>query len=177
MNAMLMIVKYSSIYGDESEGADHGILAIFSSSALAAKTTLIPLDITHQFLATHEVRQALLFGHDTSHHQERITQSVSNVRQLFSEIVQFFAKTYAEVFNFTMGPPTHDPLAVFAAFLPNLFRFHTVCYILSFEPGPTYWNRFAPRPMEHGWSNDNALTNKQVSSEWPRTDRTVSSLG
>jgi len=100
--------------------------AIFSFSALAAKTILVPLDITHKFLATSEIRQALLFGYNTSHHCEREIQSVSHVRQLFSEIVQFFAKTYADIFGFTAGPPTHDPLAVFAAFLPESFQFLTV---------------------------------------------------
>lgn len=110
----------------------YGVPAIFSFSALAAKIILVPLDITHKFLATPEIRQALLFGCNTSYHRETEIQSVSNVRQLFSEILQFFAKTYADIFGFTAGPPTHDPLAVFAAFLPEAFQFHTVGLCLEY---------------------------------------------
>jgi uridine nucleosidase len=45
----------------------------------------------------------------------------STTRRLFHEILTFFAKTYADVFGLTEGPPLHDPLAVAAAFAPELF--------------------------------------------------------
>lgn len=47
--------------------------------------------------------------------------SVSTVRRLFFEVLTFFAKTYAEVFDLHAGPPTHDPLAVAVIFRPDLF--------------------------------------------------------
>jgi uridine nucleosidase len=44
--------------------------------------------------------------------------------------MSFFAATYADVFSITEGPPLHDPLAVAAAYNPDIFddrggeRFH-----------------------------------------------------
>lgn len=46
---------------------------------------------------------------------------VSPVRRLFLEILTFFAKTYADVFGITAGPPLHDPLAVAAVLMPEVF--------------------------------------------------------
>ncbi|KAH9841177.1 uridine nucleosidase-like [Teratosphaeria destructans] len=89
---------------------------ILNNRALAAKTNLVTLDLSHQFLATNEVRNGLLFGDTTSPRFEVSMSSASDVRRLFYEIVCFFAKTYAEVFGIGAGPPTHDPLAVFIAF-------------------------------------------------------------
>lgn len=95
---------------------------VFSNTALAAKTTLIPLDLTHQFLATSQVQMRLLFGYGSTSTAEPTLASTSPVRRLFFEILNFFAKTYADVFGLKAGPPTHDPLAVAAAFRPDLFH-------------------------------------------------------
>ncbi|KAK5122230.1 hypothetical protein LTR85_004140 [Meristemomyces frigidus] len=95
--------------------------ALFSNPALAKKTTLITLDLTHQFLATSEVQIGLL-GFGVKMRSEPTIDFVSTVRRLYFEIVNYFAKTYSEVFGFTAGPPTHDPLAVAAAFRPDLFH-------------------------------------------------------
>ena len=43
------------------------------------------------------------------------------MRALFTQIMSFFAGTYAEVFSITEGPPLHDPLAVAAAYNPDIF--------------------------------------------------------
>ncbi|KAF2773008.1 hypothetical protein EJ03DRAFT_306005 [Teratosphaeria nubilosa] len=94
---------------------------IFNNRVLAAKINLVTLDLSHQFLATNEVRSGLLFGDTNSTRFEVPMSSASEVRRLFYEIVCFFAKTYAEVFGIGAGPPTHDPLAVFIAFSPDLF--------------------------------------------------------
>lgn len=87
---------------------------------IRTKTTLIPLDLTHQFIATVDVQQTALHGHN---HTVDGTDQVSlpTVRKLFFEILTFFARTYAEVFGLTDGPPLHDPLAVAAVFAPELF--------------------------------------------------------
>jgi uridine nucleosidase len=44
------------------------------------------------------------------------------MRALFTQIMSFFAGTYAEVFSITEGPPLHDPLAVAAAYNPEIFE-------------------------------------------------------
>ena len=95
--------------------------AIFSNPVIAAKTTICPLDLTHQLLATSTVQQDLLHGHQVSNGNET-RKGPSQVRKLFVEILTFFAQTYADVFGLVEGPPLHDPLAVAAAFLPGIFE-------------------------------------------------------
>ncbi|KAI7088853.1 Inosine/uridine-preferring nucleoside hydrolase [Hortaea werneckii] len=94
---------------------------VFSNPTLSRKTTLIPLDLTHQFLATEDVKFGLLFGSQARMRNEPDLSSVSTVRRLFFEVLTFFAKTYAEMFDLRAGPPTHDPLAVAVIFRPDLF--------------------------------------------------------
>jgi len=90
---------------------------------LAPKTTLIPLDLSHQVLGTETVRHTLLFGSDEPLDATTAdtNQTPSPLRALFSQIMSFFAGTYAEVFSITEGPPLHDPLAVSAAVDPAIF--------------------------------------------------------
>lgn len=108
--------------------------SIFTNPILAPKTTLIPLDVTHQVLGTAEVRHGLLYGYDPwasivtkddSHDTQVAVASgakPSPIRALFAQILSFFAHTYAEVFALTSGPPLHDPLAVAAAIEPETFN-------------------------------------------------------
>lgn len=85
--------------------------SIFSNPVLAAKTTLITLDLTHLCLATSAVREKLLKGGDPS-------KPPSALRVMLEEILAFFASGYDNFFGMADGPPLHDPLAV-AALLPN----------------------------------------------------------
>ncbi|KAL8729747.1 MAG: hypothetical protein Q9166_004576 [cf. Caloplaca sp. 2 TL-2023] len=101
-------------FGNHSPWAEFNIYcdpeaaqSIFSNSVLAGKTTLITLDLTHQVLATKTIQERLRYG---SLIPER--KQVSDVRQMFSELLGFFAHTYADVFGISEGPPLHDPLAV-----------------------------------------------------------------
>lgn len=96
---------------------------IFSHPVLKSKTTLIPLDLSHQVLGTKAVRRTQLYGAD-----EVLEPSTANrdrtpsaLRALFTQIMSFFAGTYAEVFSIIEGPPLHDPLAVSAAIYPEIF--------------------------------------------------------
>ncbi len=82
--------------------------SVFGNRALAAKTTLIPLDLTHQVLATGEVQRTLLRG--TSVTEGSV--AAGNLRRMFHDLLVFFAKTYSEVYGLTEGPPLHDPIAV-----------------------------------------------------------------
>ena len=81
--------------------------SIFSNAELAAKTTLITLDLTHQVLATKDVQQQVLYGG-----LKKDVIGVSKIRQMFHDLLLFFAHTYADVFGIASGPPLHDPLAV-----------------------------------------------------------------
>lgn len=90
-------------------------------------------------LATADIRAQLLLGRysqktswhnskknsETNHHMndhESVNDSyISPIRALFYQIITFFAKTYADVFALTNGPPLHDPIAVAAAFDSFIF--------------------------------------------------------
>ena len=91
--------------------------SLLTNPVLTAKTTLITLDLTHRFLATDDVQKAMLHGYVS----KSKSSETSMVRKLFVEILTFFAKTYADVFGITEGPPVHDVLAAAAAFAPSLF--------------------------------------------------------
>lgn len=82
--------------------------SIFSNRKLAAKTTLIPLDFTHQVLATRQVQQTLLAGTPFT----TSSTAAMHLRQMFHDLLLYFAHTYSEVYGLTEGPPLHDPIAV-----------------------------------------------------------------
>lgn len=79
--------------------------AVFSEPELKQKTSLVTLDLTHQVLATKEVRDMLLHGRDNRAQPTRL-------RRMFYELLVFFAHAYEEVFGLSEGPPLHDPVAV-----------------------------------------------------------------
>ncbi|KAI2788784.1 hypothetical protein POX_e06805 [Penicillium oxalicum] len=80
--------------------------SIFSNPALAAKTTMAALDLTHQVLASENVQTRILHGgRDTS-------RPPTVIRQILHALLTFFAATYEQVFGLATGPPLHDPLAV-----------------------------------------------------------------
>ncbi|KAK4899692.1 Uridine nucleosidase 1 [Elasticomyces elasticus] len=147
-------------FSDAPMGTIHGEEAahvVFSNPALARKTILIPLDLTHQFIATSEVQMGLLFGQTTTGKAERTMANVTPVRRLFFEILTFFAKTYSDVFGLKTGPPTHDPLAVAATFRPDLF-------VYSKEPKDGQNERFSVEVVtkgEHGASDEARGGNSQ----------------
>jgi uridine nucleosidase len=83
---------------------------VLSNVELAAKTILIPLDVTHQVRVTKDIQKLLLYGKlgDES--------TPSTLRIMLVELVNFFSKTYDDIFGISDGPPLHDPLAVAAIF-------------------------------------------------------------
>lgn len=99
--------------------------SIFSNPILAPKTTLIPLDLTHQVLGNASVMHALRHGYKSLQElqtgNDATSPATSPVRHLFLEILTFFASTYAREFAMNNGPPLHDPIAVAAIFAPELF--------------------------------------------------------
>lgn len=139
--------------------------SIFSNPLLAAKTTLIPLDLTHQVLATQEVQQLLLHGTPlppalppsttssppapllpTSADPAPSQSQPSTLRRMLHDLLTFFAHTYASVFGITAGPPLHDPLAV-AVLLSNLNPSNRLP-ALSFTPHEAPSPYFSSTPYE-----------------------------
>ncbi|KAH8814922.1 Inosine/uridine-preferring nucleoside hydrolase domain-containing protein [Xylogone sp. PMI_703] len=88
---------------------------LFKHPELKRKTVMIPLDVTHQVLATKEVQELLLFGKQGKAVSRSIVpgrEGKSILRLILFDLLTFFAKTYADVFGIVEGPPLHDPLAV-----------------------------------------------------------------
>lgn len=101
-------------YGEFNVVADpEAAASIFNTPALAAKTTLIPLDVSHQVLANKKVQSLLKHGKNPS---PACSAQPSTMRKMFVELLYFFAETYATVFGLTDGPPLHDPIALAAIF-------------------------------------------------------------
>ncbi len=89
---------------------------------------MIPLDVTHQVLATKEVQNILLNGRNLEGTDEGGTaEKPSTLRTMFVELLNFFGHTYATVFGITEGPPLHDPLAV-AAILDGISEYEIPFY-------------------------------------------------
>ena len=66
---------------------------IFGNKEIAAKTTMVPLDLSHQVLATTDVRDLLLYGKG----DEKVGKGKTTLRTMLVELLYFFAKTYSYV--------------------------------------------------------------------------------
>ena len=65
---------------------------VFENEELAGKTTLVPLDLSHQALATADVQKMLLNGRGSDGLVNG--QGKSRLRKMLVELLTFFAKTY-----------------------------------------------------------------------------------
>ncbi len=74
--------------------------------------TMVPLEVTHQALATAEVLHSL-------------RTSGRRVASFAADLLTFFADTYLQVFGFT-DPPVHDPCAVATVIFPDIIKAHTM---------------------------------------------------
>jgi inosine-uridine nucleoside N-ribohydrolase len=76
---------------------------LFSTPEVAEKLIMVPLDLTHSALLTKEIEKRIM------------SPKPSKFRQMWLDLGQFFAQTYADVFGITKGPPLHDVCAVHIA--------------------------------------------------------------
>ncbi|OAA73498.1 Inosine/uridine-preferring nucleoside hydrolase [Cordyceps fumosorosea ARSEF 2679] len=115
---------------------------VFGNKTLAGKTTVVPLDLSHQVLATAEVREMLLHGRGAGKVEEGKLEGKTTLRTMLVELLYFFSQTYADVFGITEGPPLHDPLAVAAvlAGTPDEIPFHD--WDAERSEAPRYDERF-----------------------------------
>jgi inosine-uridine nucleoside N-ribohydrolase len=74
--------------------------------------TMVPLEVTHQALATDDILQ-------------RLRSSGRTVASVSADLLAFFAETYQRVFGFS-SPPLHDPCAVAAVVEPDILRSHSM---------------------------------------------------
>lgn len=102
-DAVMGMVDNKERIGNITTWAEFNILVdpeaaaeVFHNKQVAKKTTVVPLDLSHQVLATDEVRKLLLYGQGGI--QEG--QGKTTLRRMLVELLYFFAKTYAYVFIF-----------------------------------------------------------------------------
>lgn len=88
--------------------------AVLSACSFRSCLEIVPLEVTHTALLTQDIRQ-------------RIEEIDSEVAQMLLKLMEFFANTYRDIFNFDY-PPLHDPCAVLCAIEPNLFKL-THCFV------------------------------------------------
>lgn len=78
---------------------------VFHNKEVAKKTTLVPLDLSHQVLATDQVRNQLLYGKDGV----KEGNGKTTLRTMLVELLYFFAATYAYVSFSSFLPYTNLP--------------------------------------------------------------------
>ena len=98
-NAVMGMVDGVARIGNWSQYAEFNIFIdpeaaalIFGNEELAGKTTLVPLDLSHQALATENVRNMLLYGKGNEPPADG--KGKSTLRTMLVELLFFFAKTY-----------------------------------------------------------------------------------
>lgn len=119
---------------------------VFHNKEIAAKTTVVPLDLSHQVLATPEVREMLLYGPES----DKTGPGKTTLRIMLVELLYFFAKTYADTFGITAGPPLHDPLAVAAVLLGTEGEIPFLEWDAARSHGPEHKERFEVTVITEG---------------------------
>lgn len=126
-DAYLHVVDGKDQLGNIGRWAEFNILidpeaaaTLFHDDKIASKITLVPLDLSHQVLATNAVRQLILQGPGADASAPTATgkaQGKTTLRTMFVELLNFASKTYENLFGGTDGYPVHDPVAVAAVLI------------------------------------------------------------
>lgn len=114
-NAVMGMVDNKKRIGNITPWAEFNILIdpeaaaeVFHNENVARKTTVVPLDLSHQVLATDEVRSLLLYGQD----EIQKGPGKTTLRRMLVELLYFFSKTYAYV---SLSPCLHHTFAPYIA--------------------------------------------------------------
>lgn len=70
---------------------------VFANPDLNRRTTAVTLDLSHQVLATEDVRDLLMYGKEGLVNGEAEGKGKTTLRQMLVELLYFFAQTYAYV--------------------------------------------------------------------------------
>ncbi|GAA6063844.1 hypothetical protein JCM10212_003591 [Sporobolomyces blumeae] len=120
--------------GNRSPTAEFNILCDPEAAAIVfdseVPVVMTPLNVTHQALFRKHDNEALLVPPSAlASVPETTPDAMSNparahtpLRHSLSTLLNFFAATYASVFDFHDGPPVHDPLCVAYLARPDLFK-------------------------------------------------------
>ena len=83
------------------------------------KKTMIPINVTHTAIVTHDIHSKILGG--STYSGFFVPPPISNLRCTLSTLITFFADTYKHTFGFTNGPPLHDALTIAYIAHPEFF--------------------------------------------------------
>ncbi|KAK0761027.1 hypothetical protein N5P37_005970 [Trichoderma harzianum] len=131
---------------------------MFHNKEIAKKMFMVPLDLSHQVLATEKVRDLLLYGKDG----EKTGTGKTTLRTMLVELLYFFAKTYADVFGITAGPPLHDPLAMLAVLLGTPDEIAIYDWDEKKSQGPKHNERFDVTVITEGTIEEAKRGEKQT---------------
>ncbi|KOS16623.1 Uridine nucleosidase [Escovopsis weberi] len=151
---------------------------MFHNAEIARKMVMVPLDLSHQVLATEQVRELLLHG-KRSEGRDEINGDRSSeegktwLRTMLVELLYFFAKTYSDVFGITEGPPLHDPLAVAAVLTGTVDEIPFYDWHQDRSAHPKHDERFDVTVITDGTFDEAKLGEKQTG----RTIAEVVSIG
>ncbi|KAI1774015.1 Inosine/uridine-preferring nucleoside hydrolase domain-containing protein [Hypoxylon cercidicola] len=159
--AVMGVVDGVARVGNYTQWAEFNVLidpeaaaAVLGDPVLAAKTTLVPLDLTHLVLATKEVQELLLYGPEGESGAPRQGRGKTDLRVMLVELLNFFAGTYRDVFGIVEGPPLHDPLAVAAVLAGTEHEIPFYDYDPEKPEGPGRRERFAVEVVTEGTLED-----------------------
>lgn len=83
------------------------------------KKTMIPINVTHTAIVTHDIHSKILGG--STYNGFTVPPPISNLRYTLSTLITFFADTYKHTFGFRNGPPLHDALTIAYIVHPEYF--------------------------------------------------------
>ncbi|KAI0117363.1 Inosine/uridine-preferring nucleoside hydrolase [Daldinia grandis] len=161
--AVMGVVDGVPRVGNYTQWAEFNVLidpeaaaALFGDPVLAAKITLVPLDLTHLVLATKDVQDMLLYGPPPGDGEGGVRKGrgKSDLRVMLVELLNFFAGTYRDVFGIIEGPPLHDPLAVAAVLVDTEYEIPFYDYDPKSPGGPNRRERFAVEVVTEGTLED-----------------------
>ncbi|GAA5837475.1 hypothetical protein JCM5353_001733 [Sporobolomyces roseus] len=115
------------IRGNRSPTAEFNILIDPHAASIVfdaeVKVVMTPLNVTHQALfRNHDHANLLVPPSASTSSKNTSTAAHTPLRHSLSTLLNFFAETYATVFNFQEGPPVHDPLCIAYIAEPSLFK-------------------------------------------------------
>ncbi|KAF9651769.1 uridine nucleosidase [Thelephora ganbajun] len=83
------------------------------------KKTMIPINVTHTAIVTHDIHSKILGG--SNYNGFSVPPPISDLRYTLSTLITFFADTYKHTFGFNNGPPLHDALTIAYIAHPEFF--------------------------------------------------------
>ena len=121
VNAFLSSQTYPRAYFDVC--AEFNVLCDPEAAQIVlnapVKKTMIPINVTHTALVTHDIHSKILGG--SNYNGFTLPPPTSNLRYTLSTLITFFADTYKHTFGFNSGPPLHDALTIAYIAHPEFF--------------------------------------------------------